>query len=108
MATARASIPLDPHAPLVAAVQAALAQLRGTYGLGILFRDWPDVIIAARLGSPLVVGIGDGEHYLASDASPLAGRTDSIVYLAGQRARRDHRRSASTCGIATKATSRTT
>jgi glutamine---fructose-6-phosphate transaminase (isomerizing) len=71
----------DPHAPLIAAVQAALAQLRGTYGLGILFRDWPDVIIAARLGSPLVVGIGDGEHYLASDSSPLAGRTERIVYL---------------------------
>ncbi|HEY4232668.1 MAG TPA: glutamine--fructose-6-phosphate transaminase (isomerizing), partial [Lacipirellulaceae bacterium] len=73
--------PLDPHAPLVTAVQAALAQLRGTYGLGILFRDYPDVIIAARLGSPLVVGIGEGEHYLASDTSPLAGRTDRIVYL---------------------------
>jgi glucosamine--fructose-6-phosphate aminotransferase (isomerizing) len=73
--------PLDPHAPLITAVQAALAQLRGTYGLGILFRDHPDVIIAARLGSPLVVGIGDGEHYLASDSSPLAGRTERIVYL---------------------------
>jgi glutamine---fructose-6-phosphate transaminase (isomerizing) len=72
---------VDPHAPLVVAVQAALAQLRGTYGLGILFRDWPDVIIAARLGSPLVVGIGDGEHYIASDTSPLAGRTEKIVYL---------------------------
>jgi glutamine---fructose-6-phosphate transaminase (isomerizing) len=73
--------PLDPYATLVAAVQAALAQLRGTYGLGIMFRDYPDVIIGARLGSPLVVGIGDGEHYLASDSSPLAGRTDKIVYL---------------------------
>ena len=68
--------------PLVAAVQAALAQLQGTYGLAILFRDWPDVLIAARLGSPLVVGVGDGEHFVASDASPLAGYTDKIVYLA--------------------------
>lgn len=72
----------DPYAPLVEAVQAALAQLRGTYGLGIMFRDWPEVIIAARLQSPLVIGIGKGEHYIASDASPLVGFTDKIVYLA--------------------------
>jgi glutamine---fructose-6-phosphate transaminase (isomerizing) len=72
----------DPYVPLVAAVQAALAQLQGTYGLAVVFRDWPEVIVAARLGSPLVIGVGDGENYLASDASPLAGRTDRIVYLA--------------------------
>jgi glutamine---fructose-6-phosphate transaminase (isomerizing) len=70
------------YQPLVAAVQAALAQLQGTYGLAILFREWPEVIIAARLGSPLVVGVGTGEHFVASDASPLAGYTDKIVYLA--------------------------
>jgi glutamine---fructose-6-phosphate transaminase (isomerizing) len=69
------------HRPLVAAVRRALSQLQGTYGLAILFRDHPDVIIAARLGSPLVVGVGDGEHFVASDASPLAGHTDKIVYL---------------------------
>lgn len=72
----------DPHAPLVAAVQAATAQLRGTYGLGVVFRDWPGVMIAARMGSPLVIGIGQGEHYIASDGSPLVGHTDKIVYLA--------------------------
>jgi glutamine---fructose-6-phosphate transaminase (isomerizing) len=72
----------DRHAPLVRAVQQALVQLRGTYGLAILFRDHPDVIIAARLGSPLVVGVGDDEHFIASDASPLVGHTDRIVYLA--------------------------
>ena len=70
------------YQPLVAAVQAALAQLQGTYGLAILFRRWPEVLIAARLGSPLVVGVGAGEHFVASDASPLAGYTDKIVYLA--------------------------
>jgi glutamine---fructose-6-phosphate transaminase (isomerizing) len=70
------------YQPLVAAVQMALAQLQGTYGLAILFREWPEVIIAARLGSPLVVGVGTGEHFVASDASPLAGYTDKIVYLA--------------------------
>ena len=70
------------YQPLVAAVQAALAQLQGTYGLAILFRRWPGVIIAARTGSPLIVGVGSGEHFVASDASPLAGYTDKIVYLA--------------------------
>jgi glutamine---fructose-6-phosphate transaminase (isomerizing) len=74
--------PGEPHEPLVRAVQEALAQLRGTYGLAIIFRDHPDVIIAARLGSPLVVGVGDGEHFVASDASPLIGHTKRIVYLA--------------------------
>jgi glucosamine--fructose-6-phosphate aminotransferase (isomerizing) len=72
----------DRHAPLVQAVQDALAQLRGTYGLAIIFREHPDVLIAARLGSPLVVGVGDGEHFVASDASPLVGHTQRIVYLA--------------------------
>jgi glucosamine--fructose-6-phosphate aminotransferase (isomerizing) len=70
------------YQPLVAAVQSALAQLQGTYGLAILFRDWPDVIIAARLGSPLILGVGDGENFIGSDGSPLAGYTDKIVYLA--------------------------
>ncbi|MEN6457575.1 MAG: glutamine--fructose-6-phosphate transaminase (isomerizing) [Thermoguttaceae bacterium] len=70
------------HQPLVAAVQAALSQLQGTYGLAILFRRWPTLLIAARLGSPLIVGVGAGEHFIASDASPLAGFTDKIVYLA--------------------------
>lgn len=72
----------DPHAPLVAAVQATVAQLRGTYGLAVVFRDYPDVIMAARLGSPLVIGVGAGEHFIASDGSPLVGYTDKIVYLA--------------------------
>ncbi len=72
----------DPYRPLVAAVEGALSQIRGTYGLVVLFRDWPDVMIAARMGSPLVIGIGQGEHFVASDGSPLVGHTDKIVYLA--------------------------
>lgn len=72
----------DPYQPLLTAVASALAQLRGTYGLAMLFRRWPDVIVAARLGSPLVIGVGNGEHFVASDASPLVGYTDQIVYLA--------------------------
>ncbi len=67
---------------LVAAVQAALTQLQGTYGLVVLFRDRPDLLIAARQGSPLILGVGDGEHFIASDGSPLAGYTEKIVYLA--------------------------
>lgn len=70
------------YQPLIEAVQAALAQLQGTYGLAVLCRDYPEVIVAARLGSPLIVGVGQGEHFLASDASPLAGYTDKIVCLA--------------------------
>jgi glucosamine--fructose-6-phosphate aminotransferase (isomerizing) len=69
------------YAPLVRAVSSALAQLHGTYGLVVLFRDFPDVILAARLGSPLVVGVGEDEHFVASDPSPLVGHTDKIVYL---------------------------
>ena len=70
------------YQPLVSAVQETLAQLQGTYGLAILFRDYPDVLIAARRGSPLIVGVGTGEHFVASDAAPLGGHTDKIVYLA--------------------------
>ena len=78
----RSEIVAGGYAPLVAAITKALAKLRGTYGLGIVFRDFPEVLFAARLGSPLVVGVGMGEHFIASDASPLVGRTDKIVYLA--------------------------
>ena len=63
------------------AVTLTLDRLKGTYGLAILFRDLPDLIIAARSGSPLVVGVGKGEYFLASDASPLVGYTDQVVYL---------------------------
>jgi glucosamine--fructose-6-phosphate aminotransferase (isomerizing) len=69
------------YQPLVAAVQSALAQLQGTFGLAIIFRQWPEMLIAARRGSPLIVGVGAGEHFVASDASPLTGFTDKIVYL---------------------------
>ncbi|HEY6563873.1 MAG TPA: glutamine--fructose-6-phosphate transaminase (isomerizing), partial [Pirellulaceae bacterium] len=74
--------PREPYGHLIAAVREAIRQLRGTYGLAVVFRNYPDVMIAARLGSPLVVGIGEGEHFLASDGSPLAGYTERIVYLA--------------------------
>ncbi len=63
-------------------VSNAVAQLQGTYGLVVLFREFPDLMVAARLGSPLVVGVGNGEYFVASDASPLAGFANKIVYLA--------------------------
>ena len=63
-------------------IKGAISQLRGTFGLAIVFQQWPEAIFAARLGSPLVIGVGDGEHFLASDASPLVGYTERIVYLA--------------------------
>ncbi len=70
------------NADLANVVKHATAQLHGTYGLVVLFKDFPDVIIASRLGSPLVIGVGKNENFIASDASALAGKTDKIVYLA--------------------------
>ncbi|TWU39028.1 Glutamine--fructose-6-phosphate aminotransferase [isomerizing] [Novipirellula aureliae] len=72
----------QPNLRYLAAVQNAVARLRGTYGLAIAFRDHPNFMIAARFGSPLVIGVGKGEYFVASDASPLVGRTERIVYLA--------------------------
>ncbi len=66
----------------IEAVQEALSQLRGTYGLVVMFRDYPDLLIAARCGSPLVVGVGKDEQFVASDTSPLVGFTERIIYLA--------------------------
>ncbi len=64
------------------ALQATLRRLKGTYGLGILFRQHSDTLMVARAGSPLVIGIGKGEHFVASDSSPLIGYTEEVVYLA--------------------------
>ncbi|MEW6184528.1 MAG: glutamine--fructose-6-phosphate transaminase (isomerizing) [Thermodesulfobacteriota bacterium] len=63
------------------AVREALKQVNGTYGLAILFRDFPDFLVGARLGSPLIVGIGQGEMFLASDANAVLGHTQQAVYL---------------------------
>ncbi|NJC34040.1 glucosamine--fructose-6-phosphate aminotransferase (isomerizing) [Sphingomonas jejuensis] len=64
-----------------AAVAAVLPQLRGAFALAILFADHPDMLIGARLGAPLVLGHGDGESYLGSDAIALAPLTQRIAYL---------------------------
>ncbi len=63
------------------AVTAVLPMLRGAFALAIAFRQHPDLLIGARLGSPLVVGYGDGETYLGSDALALAPLTQRIAYL---------------------------
>ena len=70
------------HNAIVECLKQALCQLRGTFGIVAIFKEFPDAIFAARLGSPLVIGIGENEHFVASDASPLAGYADQIVYLA--------------------------
>lgn len=67
---------------LVDVLRESVNQLRGTYGLVVLFQEFPNAIFGARLGSPLVVGVGREEHFIASDASPLVGYTEKIVYLA--------------------------
>jgi glucosamine--fructose-6-phosphate aminotransferase (isomerizing) len=66
---------------LVEAVRRTLPMLQGTYGLAVISPKHPDVIIGARLGSPLVVGVGHGEHLLSSDPTALVGHTDKVVYL---------------------------
>ncbi len=63
------------------AVKAILPRLHGAFALAILFRRHPDLLIGARLGSPLVVGYGEGEVYLGSDALALAPLTQRIAYL---------------------------
>jgi len=63
------------------AVKGVLKRLHGAFALAILFRDDPELLIGARLGSPLVVGYGDGETYLGSDALALAPLTQRISYL---------------------------
>ncbi len=63
------------------AVQSALRRVRGTYGLVVMHADHPDMIIAARLGSPLVVGVGDGEFFIGSDATPMLAYTKKVVFL---------------------------
>ncbi|MEG3166115.1 glutamine--fructose-6-phosphate transaminase (isomerizing) [Sphingomonas sp. PB2P19] len=68
---------MDP----VAAVRDVLPRLHGAFALAILFRQHPDLLIGARLGSPLVVGHGEGEMYLGSDALALAPLTQRIAYL---------------------------
>ena len=74
-------IMVKKNVPLLEAVQVALYQVIGAYAIAIIDKRDPHQIIAARKQSPLVVGIGDGEFFLGSDASPIIEYTDKVVYL---------------------------
>jgi glutamine---fructose-6-phosphate transaminase (isomerizing) len=62
-------------------VQLALNEVEGTYGLAVIYSNEPDKIVAARKGSPLVVGLGDNENFIASDVSAILAHTKQVVYL---------------------------
>ena len=66
---------------LIQAVSDALREVIGTYGLAVICTDFPDTIVGARRGSPLIIGIGKGEHFLASDANAIVAHTKKVVYL---------------------------
>ena len=72
---------VNQHVDLKTAVQLALQQVIGAYAIAILDKDHPDTLIAARKGSPLVVGIGEDEYFLASDATPIVEYTDQVIYV---------------------------
>ncbi|AXE93844.1 glutamine--fructose-6-phosphate transaminase (isomerizing) [Paraburkholderia sp. DD10] len=66
---------------LFAAVREAVTQLHGAYAIAVLHKDQPHTVVGARQGSPLVVGLGNGENFLASDALALAGSTERFIFL---------------------------
>jgi glutamine---fructose-6-phosphate transaminase (isomerizing) len=69
------------HCSLEEAIRIALRRVVGAYVIVIIDKESPDTLIAARKGSPLVIGIGKGEHFLASDASPIIEYTKEVVYV---------------------------
>lgn len=66
---------------LLKSVQLTLAEIEGTYGLAVIYKGEPDKIVAARKGSPLLVGLGDNENFIASDVSAILAYTKQVVYL---------------------------
>ena len=71
----------DGKTSRVEAIRAALRSARGAYALGVVFRDEPDALYAARCGSPLIVGVGDGEQFIASDVPAILNRVKNVIYL---------------------------
>lgn len=69
------------HVDLFEAVRIALNHVVGAYAIAIVEKGHPDEIIAARKGSPMVIGIGQNEYFIASDATPIVGRTQKVVYI---------------------------
>ena len=70
-----------PEIGFEAAVRAALYHVEGAYGICIISQQEPDKIVVARKGSPLVIGIGEGEYFIASDAAPIVEHTKKVIYL---------------------------
>src|SRR5207245_9750734 len=70
-----------PGATLEERVMAALTHLEGTYGVAVIGEDEPGKIVVARRGSPLLIGVGEGEYLVASDANAVLPHTRSVVYL---------------------------
>ena len=62
-------------------VRKALLHLEGTYGIAVISKDYPDEMICARRGSPLIIGVGKNEHLIASDVNALTHCTQNVVYL---------------------------
>src|SRR4051794_41144335 len=63
------------------AVQAALHEVEGTYGIAVICKDEPDTLVVARKGSPLIIGVGQDEYVVASDASAIVEHTTQVIYL---------------------------
>src|SRR5947208_12121617 len=63
------------------AVQAALHEVEGTYGIAVICKDEPDTLVVARKGSPLIIGVGQSEYVVASDASAIVEHTTQVIYL---------------------------
>ncbi len=76
-----ADIKRNNECSLEEAVRIALKRVTGAYVILLVDNDYPDTIIAARKGSPLVIGVGKGEHFLGSDASPMLAYTKEVVYI---------------------------
>lgn len=74
-------IQVNEGVDLVEAVRIALTQVVGAYAIVVVSRDNPDMLIAAKKGSPLVIGVGQGEFFIASDATPIVEYTKDVVYL---------------------------
>ncbi len=70
-----------PGVTLADAVRSAVRRVRGTFGLAVVSTDYPNEIIVARLGSPIVIGVGEGEYLVASDPNAIIGHTRSMIFL---------------------------
>lgn len=73
--------PSEGPVALRKAVETALSHVRGTYGIVVMHQDHPDCLITARMGSPIVVGLSEGEYYVASDPTPILTYTKKVIFL---------------------------